>query len=96
MNTKEMFNTIDREAYILKNKIMQAFDRTFGTKLSEKDADDLSFVDILMAVSDKSAEEVYTLLKRIAGHGVSFKQKDFLYEYFMDKGDRFKAEQFID
>lgn len=24
------------------------------------------------------------------------KQKEFLYEYFMDKGDRFKAEQFID
>lgn len=24
------------------------------------------------------------------------KQKEFLYEYFMDKGDRFKAEQFIE
>lgn len=24
------------------------------------------------------------------------KQKDFLYSYFMDMGDRFKAEQFID
>ena len=81
MNKTEMFNTIDREAYILKNKIMQAFDRTFGTNLSAKDADDLSFVDILMAVNNQSAEAVYALLKRIAGHGVSFKQKDFLYEH---------------
>lgn len=24
------------------------------------------------------------------------KQKDFLYKYFMDTGDRFKAEQFLD
>ena len=81
MNKTEMFNTIDREAYILKNKIMQAFDRTFGTNLTEKDADNLSFVDILMAVANQPSEDVYTLLKRIAGHGVSFKQKDFLYEH---------------
>lgn len=47
----------------------------------------------------------YSLIHNPSGYGgyivtniknLTKKQKEFLYEYFIDKGDRFKAEQFID
>ena len=85
MEKKEFLKQIDRDSYILKNKLMAAFDKNFGTELQKEDADNLHFCDIMYAVYDRrpnvDATMLYPLLKRTAGHGVSNEQKNFLYKY---------------
>lgn len=80
-NTFQKLKQLDRDAYILKNKIMAAFDREFATNLTAKDADDLHFIDILTAPKRQETEKVYALLKKVANHGVTLEQKHFLYDY---------------
>ena len=64
---------------------MAAFDENFGTELTKKDADELSFRDIMVTVYEKrpGIDDVilYPLIKRTVGHGVTAVQKKFLYEY---------------
>ena len=52
-----------------------------------------------------SSEKGYCLIHNPFGDGgyivtntkpLTKKQREFLYAYFMDKGDRFKAEQFLE
>ena len=81
LSNHEMLKTIDRDAYILKNKIMVQFDKHFATELTRYDADDLHFMDILNAVRDENGDQVYSLLQKVANHGVTSEQKTFLYEY---------------
>ncbi len=80
LSNHEMLKTIDRDAYILKNKIMVQFDKHFATELTRYDADDLHFMDILNAVRDENGDQVYSLLQKVANHGVTSEQKTFLYE----------------
>lgn len=76
----ERLKAIDRNSYIQKNKLMRHFDAKFHTSLSQKDADDLSFVDILKAPCDADKDMVYSELKKIVNHGLSFENKQFLYQ----------------
>ena len=80
MNVNLILQEIDRDMYILKNKIMCLFDKNFSTNLCSQDADSLRFSDILKAPHDFNHDEVYSKLKQIAKHGISSKQKKFLYE----------------
>ena len=73
---------IDSDAYILKNKLMHRFDKLYGTRLMENDADDLSFLDIIYSVDSPDPLELYAEIKSIAHHGVTDQQKNFLYEIF--------------
>ncbi len=75
-------NQIDTDAYVLKNKLMHRFDEHYGTHLAEKDADDLSFLDIIMAPDCSDALDLYAEIKTIANHGVTDEQKNFLYKIF--------------
>ena len=76
----KILQEIDSDMYILKNKIMCLFDKNFSTNLCSQDADSLRFSDILKAPHDFNHDEVYSKLKQIAKHGISSKQKKFLYE----------------
>ena len=76
----ERLRAIDRNAYIQKNKLMRRFDEKFHTSLSKKDADDLSFVDILKAPCDADKDMVYSELKKVVNHGLSAEDKEFLYQ----------------
>ncbi len=85
MKKEEFLKQIDHDSYVLKNKLMVAFDQNFGTELREKDADDLHFCDIMVAIYEKRPgvddTMVYPVLKRTVGHGVTDAQKNFLYKY---------------
>ncbi len=76
----ERLRAIDRNSYIQKNKLMRRFDEKFHTSLSQKDADDLSFVDILKAPCDADKDMVYSELKKVVNHGLSAEDKEFLYQ----------------
>ncbi|MBR1649253.1 MAG: hypothetical protein IJ689_06635 [Alphaproteobacteria bacterium] len=78
---RDMLQAIDRETYILKNRIMLEFDKHFGTNLRAHDADDLHYDDILGSVENQNGDEVYAVLKKVVKHGVTTKQKEFLYRY---------------
>ncbi len=58
---------IDSDAYILKNKLMHRFDKHYGTRLMENDADDLSFLDIIYSVDSPDPLELYAEIESIAG-----------------------------
>lgn len=75
-------NQIDRDAYVLKNKLMRRFDEHYGTHLTKKDADDLSFLDIIMAPEEEDMLSLYAEIKTIAGHGLTDAQKNFLYRIY--------------
>ena len=76
---------MEKETWITKNKVMHAFDEEYGTNLSEFDADDLQFLDILLAVHDEKpfvdSGRVYKTLKKAAGNGVSEMAKNSIYKY---------------
>ncbi len=76
---------MEKETWITKNKVMHAFDEEYGTNLSEFDADDLQFLDILLAVYDEKpfvdSGRVYKTLKKAAGNGVSEMAKNSIYKY---------------
>ena len=75
-------NQIDTDAYVLKNKLMHRFDELYGTHLAEKDADDLSFLDIIMAPEEENTLSLYAEIKTVAGHGITDAQKNFLYRMY--------------
>ena len=82
MNERIDLHQIDSDAYILKNKLMVRFDKVYGTKLTSNDADNLSFMDIIMAPKTTDSLDLYAEIQTIAGHGVSDEQKNFLYRVF--------------
>ncbi|MBO7556159.1 MAG: hypothetical protein J6T72_02035 [Alphaproteobacteria bacterium] len=74
---------IDRDAYVKKNELMSHFDKAFGTQLMKSEADDLTFLDIIMAASQKASPfDIYAEIKSVVGHGVTQEQKKFLYKFF--------------
>lgn len=76
----EKLKAIDRNSYIQKNLLMRHFDKKFHTFLSQKDADDLFFVDILKAPCGADGDVVHHELKEIVKQGVSLEDKQFLYQ----------------
>lgn len=79
---KVSVHLIDSDAYILKNKLMCRFDKHYGTNLMSYDADDLSFLDIIMSVDTPDPLDLYAEIKTIGHHGVTDEQKNFLYKIF--------------
>ncbi|MBP5398941.1 MAG: hypothetical protein J6Y53_00800 [Alphaproteobacteria bacterium] len=73
---------IDSDAYVLKNKLMHRFDERYGTHLMRNDADDLSFMDIIMEPEEEDALSLYAEIKAIAGHGLTNEQKNLLYRKY--------------
>lgn len=79
---KEMLRSVDRDAYILKLKIASLLNGRFGTNIDMGKVEDMHFVDILASVSERhDSDSLYAALKRVAKHGVSEKQKTFLYDH---------------
>lgn len=72
---------VDRDAYILKLKVMTAFNKAFDTAFNVAQADDISFQDILMAPKNAYRKDVYPVLKAAVKHGISPKLKEMLYQY---------------
>ena len=79
---KVTLHQIDSDAYVLKNKLMHRFDCRYGTRLMENDADDLSFLDIIMEPEEEDALSLYAEIKAIAGHGLTNEQKNLLYKNY--------------
>ena len=77
----DMVYEIDRQSYIQKNRIMFRWSELFGIDWGDKTADDLTFEDLLDAVDEQDGALVYQELYRIVKHGLSGKQKSFLYDY---------------
>lgn len=79
---KEMLRSIDRDAYILKLKIASVLNGKFGADIDMGTVENMHFTDMLNAVSGKyDADELYQALKKTAGHGLTEKQKEFLYDH---------------
>lgn len=79
---KEMLRSVNRDAYILKLKIASLLNGCFGTSINMEKVEDMHFVDILASVSEQcDPDSLYAALKRVAKHGVSEKQKTFLYDH---------------
>lgn len=79
---RDMLRSIDRDAYILKLKIASVLNKRFGADINLGNVENMHFVDILNSVSgDYDADELYRALKKAAGHGLTQKQKEFLYDH---------------
>lgn len=77
-----MLRSVDRDAYILKLKIANVLNEKFGTNIDLTTVEDMHFVDILSSVSGEcDADALYAALKKVAKHGVTEKQKEFLYDH---------------
>lgn len=79
METVDKLKALDRNSYIQKNLLMCRFDKVFETKLTQFDADNLTFLDILQAPKYADADMVYSELKKIVKHGLSAQDKELLY-----------------
>ena len=79
MDTVDKLKALDRNSYIQKNLLMCRFDKVFETKLTQFDADNLTFLDILQAPKYADADMVYSELKKIVKHGLSAQDKELLY-----------------
>lgn len=77
-----MLRSVDRDAYILKLKIASVLNNKFGTDIDMATVENMHFADMLNAVSGEyDADDLYRALKKTAGHGLTEKQKEFLYDH---------------
>lgn len=77
-----MLRSVDQDAYILKLKIASVLNNKFGTDIDMATVENMHFADMLNAVSGEyDADDLYRALKKTAGHGLTEKQKEFLYDH---------------